>query len=71
MFFAYCAIFLKDYELKEEELMLPWMAESLFQQSTYIKQLKGFGEELLQAFSIIGDSLLGRFDRVGALGTYQ
>ncbi|KAK2640074.1 hypothetical protein Ddye_027869 [Dipteronia dyeriana] len=43
--FAFCAIFPKDFEFEEEELMLLWMAEGLIQQSTKDKKPEDFGGE--------------------------
>ncbi|XP_031257647.1 putative disease resistance RPP13-like protein 1 [Pistacia vera] len=42
--FAYCAIFPKDYEFIDEELILLWMAEGLIQQSKN-KHLEDLGRE--------------------------
>ncbi|KAL5737345.1 hypothetical protein ACOSP7_030106 [Xanthoceras sorbifolium] len=41
--YAYCAIFPKDYEFEEHELVLLWMAEGLVQQSNVNKQLEDLG----------------------------
>ncbi|KAL5737339.1 hypothetical protein ACOSP7_030100 [Xanthoceras sorbifolium] len=41
--YAYCAIFPKDYEFEEHELVLLWMAEGLIQQSDVNKQLEDMG----------------------------
>ncbi|KAL5736080.1 hypothetical protein ACOSQ2_030868 [Xanthoceras sorbifolium] len=41
--FAYCAVFSKNYEFKEEEVVLLWMAEGLIQQSTKNKQPEKLG----------------------------
>ncbi|KAL5737342.1 hypothetical protein ACOSP7_030103 [Xanthoceras sorbifolium] len=43
--YAYCAIFPKDYEFEEHELVLLWMAEGLIQQSDVNKQLEELGGE--------------------------
>ncbi|XP_006478530.2 putative disease resistance RPP13-like protein 1 [Citrus sinensis] len=43
--FAYCAIFPKDYELKEKELVFLWMAEGIIQQPRNNKQLEDWGSE--------------------------
>ncbi|KAK2639156.1 hypothetical protein Ddye_026951 [Dipteronia dyeriana] len=43
--FAYCAIFPKDYEFEEKELVLLWMAEGLIQQSAGNKQFEELGCE--------------------------
>ncbi|KAL5803848.1 hypothetical protein ACOSQ3_030648 [Xanthoceras sorbifolium] len=43
--YAYCAIFPKDYEFEEHELVLLWMAEGLVQQSNVNKQLEDLGGE--------------------------
>ncbi|KAH7544541.1 hypothetical protein JRO89_XS15G0182900 [Xanthoceras sorbifolium] len=43
--YAYCAIFPKDYEFEEHELVLLWMAEGLIQQSDVNKQLEDMGGE--------------------------
>ncbi|XP_044495039.1 putative disease resistance RPP13-like protein 1 [Mangifera indica] len=40
--FAYCAIFLEDYEYKEEELVLLWMAEGIVQPTD--EQLQDTGQ---------------------------
>ncbi|XP_031259751.1 putative disease resistance RPP13-like protein 1 [Pistacia vera] len=42
--FAYCAIFPKDYEFMDKELILLWMAEGLIQHSEN-KQLEDLGHE--------------------------
>ncbi|XP_031257618.1 putative disease resistance RPP13-like protein 1 isoform X2 [Pistacia vera] len=42
--FAYCAIFPKDYEFMDKELILLWMAEGLIQQSKN-KHLEDLGRE--------------------------
>ncbi|KAH9804523.1 putative disease resistance RPP13-like protein 1 [Citrus sinensis] len=41
--FAYCAIFPKDYEFEEKEVVLLWIAEGLIPQSTDYKQLEDAG----------------------------
>jgi Leucine-rich repeat (LRR) protein len=41
--FAYCSIFPKDYEFKEEELVLLWMAEGLIQPLEEGKQMEDLG----------------------------
>ncbi|KAH9681532.1 putative disease resistance protein [Citrus sinensis] len=41
--FAYCAVLPKDYEFKEKELVLLWIAEGLVQQSEDNKQLEDLG----------------------------
>ncbi|KAK2640622.1 hypothetical protein Ddye_028417 [Dipteronia dyeriana] len=43
--FAHCAIFLEDYEFREEELILLWMAEGLIQPSKENQQLEDLGHE--------------------------
>lgn len=43
--FAYCAIFPKDYEFKEMELVYLWIAEGLIQQSNGGKQMEDLGCE--------------------------
>ncbi|KAL5802191.1 hypothetical protein ACOSQ4_030496 [Xanthoceras sorbifolium] len=43
--YAYCAIFPKDYEFEEHELVLLWIAEGLIQQSDVNKQLEDLGGE--------------------------
>ncbi|KDO39611.1 hypothetical protein CISIN_1g000594mg [Citrus sinensis] len=43
--FAYCAILPKDYEFKEEELVLLWIAEGLIQQSEDSKELEDWGSK--------------------------
>ncbi|XP_031254926.1 putative disease resistance RPP13-like protein 1 [Pistacia vera] len=46
--FAYCAIFPKNYEFKEEELVLLWMTEGLIQESKYNQELEDVGGEYFQ-----------------------
>lgn len=43
--FAYCAIFPKDYELTEKEVVLLWMVEGIIQQSRKDKELEDWGSE--------------------------
>ncbi|GFZ00428.1 LRR and NB-ARC domains-containing disease resistance protein [Actinidia rufa] len=43
--FAYCAILPKDYEFKEEELVLPWMAEGFICQQEGGKKMEDLGGE--------------------------
>ncbi|XP_059441791.1 putative disease resistance RPP13-like protein 1 [Corylus avellana] len=43
--FAYCSILPKDYEFKEEELVLLWMAEGLIQPLEEGKQMEDLGIE--------------------------
>ncbi|KAI9186425.1 hypothetical protein LWI28_017117 [Acer negundo] len=43
--FAYCAIFPKDYEFEEKELILLWMAEDLIEQPEDNKQIEDLGSE--------------------------
>ncbi|KAK9200460.1 hypothetical protein WN944_015658 [Citrus x changshan-huyou] len=43
--FAYCAIFPKDYEFTEGELVFLWMAEGIIQQSSKGKELEDWGSE--------------------------
>ncbi|GAV75406.1 NB-ARC domain-containing protein [Cephalotus follicularis] len=43
--FAYCAIFPKDYEFKEEELVPLWIAEGLIWQNEGNKQMEELGGE--------------------------
>ncbi|KAH9726580.1 putative disease resistance protein [Citrus sinensis] len=43
--FAYCAIFPKDYEFTEREVVLLWMAEGIIQQSRKDKELEDWGSE--------------------------
>ena len=43
--FAYCAIFPKDYEFEETELVFLWMAEGIIRQSKNNKQLEDWGSE--------------------------
>ena len=43
--FAYCSILPKDYEFKEEELVLLWMAEDLLQQSEGNGKMEKIGEQ--------------------------
>lgn len=43
--FAYCAIFPKDYEFEEKELIFLWIAEGLIQQSNGHKQMEDLGAE--------------------------
>ncbi|KAL4600826.1 hypothetical protein ACB092_11G228000 [Castanea dentata] len=43
--FAYCSLFPKDYEFKEQELVLLWMAEGLVQESEKHKPMEDLGVE--------------------------
>ncbi|XP_020532827.1 putative disease resistance RPP13-like protein 1 [Jatropha curcas] len=43
--FAYCAIFPKDYEFEEKELILLWMAEGLIQPVDSEKETEDVGAE--------------------------
>ncbi|KAJ9158620.1 hypothetical protein P3X46_024185 [Hevea brasiliensis] len=43
--FAYCAIFPKDYEFNQDELVLLWMAEGFINQSNKMKQMQDVGCE--------------------------
>ncbi|KAI9161994.1 hypothetical protein LWI28_022681 [Acer negundo] len=43
--FAYCSVFSKNYEFKEEEIVLLWMAEGLIQQDIENKQPEEIGRE--------------------------
>ncbi|KAJ4723916.1 Disease resistance protein [Melia azedarach] len=43
--FAYCALFPKDYEFREKELVFLWMAEGIIQQSRNNKQLEDWGSD--------------------------
>ncbi|GAV75407.1 LOW QUALITY PROTEIN: NB-ARC domain-containing protein/LRR_4 domain-containing protein/LRR_7 domain-containing protein, partial [Cephalotus follicularis] len=52
--FAYCAIFPKDYEFKEEDLVPLWMAEGLIWQNEGNKQMEELGGEYFR-------ELLSRF----------
>ncbi|TYJ12457.1 hypothetical protein E1A91_A11G351900v1 [Gossypium mustelinum] len=45
--FAYCSILPKDYEFKEEEMILLWRAEGLLQQKA-IPQIKDLGNQYFQ-----------------------
>ena len=44
----FCSIFPKDYEFKEQELVLLWMAEGLIQPSEGDKQMEDLGSEYFQ-----------------------
>ncbi|KAG6670962.1 hypothetical protein I3843_Q025200 [Carya illinoinensis] len=46
--FAYCSIFPKDYEFKEQQLVLLWMAEGLIQPKEGEKQMEDLGKEYFQ-----------------------
>ncbi|KAJ9158622.1 hypothetical protein P3X46_024187 [Hevea brasiliensis] len=43
--FAYCAVFPKDYEFNQDELVLLWMAEGFLYQSNKVKQMQDVGCE--------------------------
>ncbi|KAJ9159179.1 hypothetical protein P3X46_024701 [Hevea brasiliensis] len=64
--FAYCAIFPKDYEFNENELVLLWMAEGFLQQIKGKKQmevlgLEYFGDLLSRSFFQQSSSNSSRF----------
>ncbi|XP_057991360.1 putative disease resistance RPP13-like protein 1 isoform X2 [Hevea brasiliensis] len=46
--FAYCAIFPKDYEFDENELVLQWMAEGFLRQQREMKHMEDLGHEYFQ-----------------------
>ncbi|XP_030965409.1 putative disease resistance RPP13-like protein 1 [Quercus lobata] len=43
--FAYCSLFPKDYEFKEKELVLLWIAEGFFQETKGNKPMEDHGDE--------------------------
>ncbi|GAB4830246.1 hypothetical protein Ancab_019886 [Ancistrocladus abbreviatus] len=46
--FAYCAIFPKDYQIKEENLVLLWMAEGFVAQPENDRRIEDVGDEYFQ-----------------------
>ncbi|XP_024019157.1 putative disease resistance protein RGA3 [Morus notabilis] len=56
--FAYCSVFLKDFEIQKEELILLWMAEGFLQSVEEEKRMEDVGEEYIK--DLISRSLVQR-----------